>query len=44
MEIIIGLVLLLAGGELLVRGSVIVARKFGLSELIIGLTLGSITN
>jgi len=38
-EIILGLVLLLAGGESLVRGSVTVARKFGISELMIGLTL-----
>ena len=34
-----GLVLLLAGGELLVRGSVGVARRLGMSELLIGLTL-----
>ncbi len=34
-----GLVLLFAGGEGLVRGSVGVARKFGVSELVIGLTL-----
>lgn len=34
-----GLVLLLAGGELLVRGSVGVARRLGMSELMIGLTL-----
>lgn len=34
-----GLVLLAFGGELVVRGSVGVARKFGLSELMIGLTL-----
>lgn len=39
MEIILGLILLLAGGESLVRGSVTVARKFGISELMIGLTL-----
>ncbi|MCB2081701.1 MAG: calcium/sodium antiporter [Rickettsiales bacterium] len=39
MEIISGLILLLVGGESLVRGSVTVARKFGISELMIGLTL-----
>lgn len=39
MEIIFGLLLLLAGGDTLVRGSVTVARKIGISELMIGLTL-----
>lgn len=34
-----GFALLFAGGEALVRGSVGIARKFGLSELVIGLTL-----
>ncbi len=34
-----GFALLFAGGESLVRGSVGIARKFGLSELVIGLTL-----
>lgn len=34
-----GFVLLFLGGEALVRGSVGVARRFGVSELIIGLTL-----
>lgn len=34
-----GFVLLFIGGEALVRGSVGVARKFGMSELVIGLTL-----
>jgi cation:H+ antiporter len=34
-----GLVLLFAGGEILVRGSVGVARRLGMSELLIGLTL-----
>lgn len=37
--IIGGLVLLFLAGEALVRGSVGVARKFGISELVIGLTL-----
>jgi cation:H+ antiporter len=34
-----GLVLLVAGGELLVRGAVGVATRFGVSPLVIGLTL-----
>src|SRR3990167_6033529 len=34
-----GLVLLFIGGEALVRGSVSVARKLNISELVIGLTL-----
>jgi len=38
-ELLFGLILLLAGGESLVRGSVNVARHFGISELMIGLTL-----
>ena len=37
--ILAGFVLLFVGGEALVRGSVGVARKVGMSELIIGLTL-----
>jgi cation:H+ antiporter len=37
--IAIGFVLLLAGGEYLVRGSVSVARRLGISPMIIGLTL-----
>ncbi|MEL6324379.1 MAG: calcium/sodium antiporter [Pseudomonadota bacterium] len=37
--IIGGLILLFAGGEALVRGSVGVARRLGVSELVIGLTL-----
>ncbi len=37
--IIGGLALLFFGGEMLVRGSVGIARRFGVSELIIGLTL-----
>ena len=34
-----GLVLLVAGGDLLVRGAVQVASKLGVSPLVIGLTL-----
>lgn len=34
-----GFVLLFAGGELLVRGAVAVARRFGLSQLLIGMTV-----
>lgn len=37
--ILAGLVLLFVGGEILVRGSVGVARRLGMSELLIGLTL-----
>ncbi|MHA7777849.1 calcium/sodium antiporter [Roseibium sp. M-1] len=39
LQISLGLVLLVAGGELLVRGSVGLAKRFGLSELLIGLVL-----
>ncbi|MEO9530903.1 calcium/sodium antiporter [Roseibium sp.] len=38
-EILLGLVLLIAGGDLLVRGSVGLAQRFGMSELLIGLVL-----
>ena len=37
--ILLGLILLAAGGEALVRGTVGLARRLGLSELLIGLTL-----
>ncbi|SDG47045.1 calcium/sodium antiporter [Pelagibacterium luteolum] len=37
--LVIGLVLLVAGGEGFVRGAVAIARKFGMSPLLIGLTL-----
>jgi len=37
--LIIGLVLLIGGAELLVRSAVIIAQKFGLSDLVIGLTI-----
>ncbi len=38
-ELVVGLALLLGGGEALVRGSVAVAGRFGVSPLVIGLTL-----
>lgn len=38
-QLIIGLLLLLAGGEALVKGSVAVAKRLGVSPLLIGLTL-----
>ena len=37
--LLLGLVLLVAGGELLVRGAVQIAQKFRISPLLIGLTL-----
>ena len=37
--LVVGLALLLAGGEALVRGSVVVASRLGVSRLVIGLTL-----
>lgn len=37
--LVLGLVLLVAGGDLLVRGSVGLAKRFGLSELLIGIVL-----
>ena len=37
--IAIGIVLLIAGGEILVRGSVGLARKIGVSDLFIGAVL-----
>lgn len=39
LELIAGFVLLAAGGDFLVRGAVAVARRLGVSELMIGLTL-----
>jgi cation:H+ antiporter len=39
LSLIGGLVLLVVGGELLVRGAVAVASRFGVSPLVIGLTL-----
>lgn len=38
-QIIGGLILLLVGGELLVRGAVAIAKKLGISTLVIGLTV-----
>lgn len=40
--LIIGLVLLLGGAELLVRGATTVAKYFGMSDLLIGLTIVAI--
>ena len=37
--VVIGLVMLLAGAELLLKGAVSIAREFGVSEIIIGITL-----
>ncbi|MEE2691954.1 MAG: calcium/sodium antiporter [Pseudomonadota bacterium] len=37
--IVVGLVVLTGGAELLIRGATALARRFGLSELLIGLTL-----
>lgn len=37
--LLIGLVLLLAGAELLVSGAIFIAKSFGVSDLIIGLTI-----
>lgn len=39
LQLFIGLILLLGGGEALVKGSVVVARRLGVSPLLIGLTL-----
>ncbi len=39
LSLLLGLVLLVAGGELLVRGAVQLAQKFRISPLLIGLTL-----
>lgn len=39
LELVLGLALLLGGGEALVKGSVGVARRMGVSPLLIGLTL-----
>jgi len=38
-QLIIGLVLLLGGGEAMVKGSIAVAKRLGVSPLLIGLTL-----
>ncbi|MEM7043543.1 MAG: calcium/sodium antiporter [Pseudomonadota bacterium] len=39
LQLMIGLVLMLAGGEALVRGAVAIAERFGVSPLVIGVTL-----
>jgi cation:H+ antiporter len=39
LALLLGLVALIAGGELLVRGAVAAARKLGVSPMVIGLTL-----
>jgi cation:H+ antiporter len=39
LQLVIGFALLVAGGEALVRGAVSVASRFGVSPLLIGLTL-----
>lgn len=41
-KLFLGLIILLAGAELLVRGSTQIAREFGVSDLIIGLTIVAI--
>ncbi len=41
-KLLIGLVLLLAGAELLVRGAVFIAEHYGVSDLVIGLTVVAI--
>lgn len=42
LKLLFGLVLLLAGAELLIRGAVFIAGAFGVSDLIIGLTIVAI--
>lgn len=41
-SIVLGLVLLTFGGNVLVDGAVSIAKKFGISEAIIGLTIVAI--
>lgn len=41
LQLLVGLVFLLGGGEALVKGSVAVARRLGVSSLVIGLTIVS---
>lgn len=41
-KLLIGLVLLLSGAELLVRGAVFIAEHYGVSDLVIGLTIVAI--
>ena len=42
LKLLFGLVLLLAGAELLIRGAVYIAGAFGVSDLVIGLTIVAI--
>ena len=39
LQIIVGLILLFIGGEVLIKGAVALAKKFGLSSFVIGLTI-----
>lgn len=41
-NLLLGIVLLVAGAELLVRGAVFIAEQFGVSDLVIGLTIVAI--
>ena len=40
-ELISGLIILLIGGELIVKGAVLTANKFNISPMVIGLTVVS---
>ncbi len=41
LQLALGLILLVGGGEALVRCAVAIARRFGLSPLLIGLTIAA---
>ncbi len=41
-HLLLGLILVLGGAELLVRGAIIIAQAFGVSDLVIGLTIVAI--
>ncbi|MDH5748573.1 MAG: sodium:calcium antiporter, partial [Rhodospirillales bacterium] len=41
-EVVVGFVLLLGGAEFLVRGAVVLAKKLGISSLVIGMTVVAI--
>ncbi len=41
-KLLVGLVLLLAGAELLVKGAIFIAQHYGVSDLVIGLTIVAI--